>query len=144
MWFYLKIIFLSFSEIGVHNLKCKLCLLNCHINPVIMYACYRRPKALQSLHVCFLLFIVMPCLNKISYLIFILSYLHCTDSSLLISVAVCGDHTVEAYSNCERTKVLYALDFRSLFWTRIFLLIKPCVWFAFIEVLFMCVLGSMV
>ena len=57
-----------------------------------------------------------------------------------MSVAVCGDHTVEAYSNCGRTKVLYAVDFRSLFWNRIFLLMKPSVWFAFFEVLFMCVL----
>ena len=66
-----------------------------------------------------------------------------TDSSLLMSVAVCGDHTVEAYSNCGycgRTKVLYAVDFRSLFWTWIFLLMKPSAWFAFFEVLFMCVL----
>ena len=53
---------------------------------------------------------------------------------------VYGDHTAEAYSNCGRSKVLYAVDFRFLFWTRIFLLIKPSVWFAFFEVLFMCVL----
>ena len=39
----------------------------CHINPVIMNACYRRSKDLQSL--CFLLYIVMLSLNKISYLI---------------------------------------------------------------------------
>ena len=32
-----------------------------------MYVCYRLSKALQSL--CFLLYIVMPSLNKISYLI---------------------------------------------------------------------------
>ena len=51
----------------------------------------------------------------------------------IISVAVCGDHTVEAYSNCWRTKVLYAVDFRSLLCTRIFLLKKPSVWFAFFE-----------
>ena len=69
-----------------------------------------------------------------------LAALHGTDSSLLMSLAVCGDHTVEAYSNCGRTKVLHAVDFRSLFWTRIFLLIKPTVWFTFFEVLFMVVL----
>ena len=56
------------------------------------------------------------------------------------SVAECGDHTVEAYSNCGCTKVLYAVYFRSLFWTWIFLLMKPSVWFAFFEVLFVCVL----
>ena len=44
-----------------------------------------------------------------------LAALRCTDSSLLMSIAVCGDHTVEAYSNCGRTKVLYAVNFTSLF-----------------------------
>ena len=53
-----------------------------------------------------------------------------------MSVAVCEDHTVEAYSNYGRTKILYSVDFRSLFWTQIFLLMKPSVWFAFFEVLF--------
>ena len=49
-----------------------------------------------------------------------------------------GDHTVEAYSSCERTRVLYAVDFRSLLWTRILLLRKPSVWFAFFVMLLMC------
>ena len=47
------------------------------------------------------------------------------------SVCVCGgDHTVEAYSNFGLTSVLYATDFRSLLWTRMFLFRKPRVWFA--------------
>ena len=49
-------------------------------------------------------------------------------------------HTVEAYSNWGRTMVLYAVEFRSLLWIRMFLLIKPSVWFASFEVLFICVL----
>ena len=57
-----------------------------------------------------------------------------------MSLAVCGDHTLEAYSNCGRTNLLYAVDFRALFWTRMFLLMKPSAWFAFFEALFMCVL----
>ena len=67
-FFYLKIIVLPFSEIGLYNLKCKLYgFIVCHINSVIMHVCYRQSKALQSL--CFLLYIVMPSLYKISYLI---------------------------------------------------------------------------
>ena len=45
---------------------------------------------------------------------------------LYISGSVCmwGD-TVEAYSNCGLTSVLYATDFRFLLWIRIFLFWKP-------------------
>ena len=50
-----------------------------------------------------------------------------TASTFCISVAVWGDHTVEAYSNCGLTTVLYATDFRSLLWTRMFLFRKPIV-----------------
>ena len=32
--------------------------------------------------------------------------LRCTASSFVISVFVCRDHTVEAYSNCGRTNVV--------------------------------------
>ena len=57
-----------------------------------------------------------------------------------MSIAVWRDHTVEAYSNWGRTMVLYAVDFRSLLWTWMFLLMKPSVWFTLFEVLFMCVI----
>ena len=30
----------------------------------------------------------------------------CTASSFVIPIAVCGDHTVEAYSKCARTNVV--------------------------------------
>ena len=56
-------------------------------------------------------------------------------STFCISVAVWGDHTVEAYSNCSLTSVLYAADFRSLLWTRMFLFRKPWVWFALLVIL---------
>ena len=49
-----------------------------------------------------------------------------------------GYHTVEAYSNWRLTRVLYATDLRSLLWTRIFLLRKPRVWFAFFVVMSIC------
>ena len=46
-----------------------------------------------------------------------------------------GGHTVEAYSNCGLTSVLYATDFRSLLWTRMFLFRKPRVLFALLVIL---------
>ena len=48
-----------------------------------------------------------------------------------MSAAVCGDHTVVAYSNCGRVKVLYALDLKSWLFTLIFLFRNPSVWLAF-------------
>ena len=42
-----------------------------------------------------------------------------------------GGHTVEAYSSCVQTRVLYAIDFKSLLWTRTLRLRKPSGWFAF-------------
>ena len=52
-------------DLGVYHLKCRLYVFI--FNFVILHACYRWWKALQSL--CFLIYIVMPSLNKISYLI---------------------------------------------------------------------------
>ena len=43
---------------------------------------------------------------------------------LYISGSV-SDHTVEAFSNYSLVSVLYAIDFRSSLWTRIFLFKKP-------------------
>ena len=54
-----------------------------------MYACYRRSKALQNL--CFLLYIVMPSLNKISYLIL-------TENDLLYNRASIKESLGEIYS----------------------------------------------
>ena len=60
--------------------------------------------------------------------------LRCTASSFVISVFVYGDHTVEAYSNCGRTSVVYAVDLKALLWILMFLFKKnPSVWFAFLE-----------
>ena len=49
-----------------------------------------------------------------------------------------GGHTVEAYSSYVHARILYAIDFRSLLWTRMLRLRKPSDWFAFLIVLLIC------
>ena len=46
---------------------------------------------------------------------------------------------MEAYSNCGRKRVLYAVDFSSCLCGLIFLLRKPNDWFAFFVMLSICV-----
>ena len=45
-----------------------------------------------------------------------------------------GGHTVDAFSSCGLTKVLYATDFRSLLLTQMFLLRNAWVWLAFLVI----------
>ena len=55
-----------------------------------------------------------------------------TNSIVYVSVAVCGDQTVEAYSKCGPMRVLYAVDFSSCLCGLIFLLRESNDWFAFL------------